>query len=126
MAVSDASRPWEASPAISQQFSDGRLLRVEVTNTEDEDICINDVAWPGSEGTIFGDTLKVRGKQQPLWDFTGVEKYPTKAIVRVHPGATIATTVDVPQYYKSDVPGDEIVEAVWGGGFVYCTEWSFY
>jgi hypothetical protein len=119
--ASDASRPWEASPAIVQQFSLGRFLRIEVTNTEARDVCINDVAWPGSEGTIFGDTLTVRGKHQTLWTFTGVEKYPTMEVVRLKPGARIATTVDVPRYYQSDVPCDQIIVAFWRGGFVYCS-----
>ncbi len=112
---------WEASPQTDVVLSDHRYALVTVTNVEDRDICRSANTWPGAEGRLTDDDFLVTGAKDPHWSYTGLVVYPSRAALRLKPGATIKTTIDLPRYYKSSAVDDHIVAVEWlHSGFVYC------
>ncbi len=118
----EANEPhWQASPRIVVELSEHRYALISVSNVEDRDICRNDSEWPGIDGRLTGDDFVVRGVLDQRWSYSGVLIYPSRKLLRLKPRESIATKVDLLQYYRSDKEGDKIVAVEWMNfGFIYC------
>lgn len=111
---------WEASPSIVLEILDKSRVRITVRNSEARSICINQSYWPGLEGVLSGDDFEVRGENGSIWKYVGIEKYPTRNVINIEPGASLSAVIDLSQYYLSPIVDDRVTSVKWKPGFVYC------